>query len=237
MDQYDFRSEISTFRLHCRLRQTCRLTADLMERMCRHCTDAAHWSHFGQTYLSHYDICGCSNVRNKAKDGRSKQWKRTHRMMMMSWACTAMLTYYGRLLSFLKSIVSTNAVNKEFWVVKITLKSTQLCEWAFVCDTATRVTVAERLRTLGHRRWISLVKLRLCEYLSGPSVYSSRKGADVRRCLHVRGVYCNHVNEAHFAPPVLTRESPAWKWVRMSARVSSFSFRKPSRAADLYLVL
>lgn len=109
-----------------------------------------------------------------------------------------------------------------------------------LCDTATQracVTVAERLRTLGHRRWISLVKLRLCEYLSEPSVYSSRKGADVRRCLHVRGVYCNHVNEAQFAPPVFTQESPAWKLVRMSARVSSFSFRKPSRAADLCFVL
>lgn len=130
-------------------------------------------------------------------------------------------------------------MNKEFWVVKITLKSTPLCERAFVCDTATQracVTVAERPRTLRHRRWISLVKLRLCEYLSEPSVYSSRKGADVRRCLHVRGVYCNHVNEAQFAPPVLTQESPAWTLVRMSARVSSFSFRKPSSGWSILYV-
>lgn len=123
----------------------CRLTAGLMERMCRHCTDAAHWSHFGQTYLSHYDICGCSNVRNKAKDGRSKKMKNNTQNYDNVLGIHGDVNLLWQAFVFLKSIVSTNAVNKEFWVVKITLKSTQLCEWAFVWAC---VTAAGRLRTL-----------------------------------------------------------------------------------------
>lgn len=57
----------------------------------------------------------------------------------------------------------------------------------------------------------------VCEYWSALSVYCSCKGEDVRGCLHVCSMYCNHVNEVQFALPGLLHERLAYKSVWMSA--------------------